>query len=216
MKIALIYTGLPKTNSQILDTHIKYLINIYSDIDIYIHTYNNDNDSLVLIKKTLNPIAIYTDTISTIENKVKDIAQRIPQIGQDVRPINVLSMYYKWMKSLDFINNKNYNIIIRNRLDIMFTQPINLIENNSINIPCGGDHWGGLMDLFAYGNKHNMIQYKQIYLYLYQYLFVDKIIFHPETLLRHHVKTHNLHTKRFDCPIVLRDQVFTNTAPCYK
>lgn len=215
MKIALIYTGLAKTNNKILNNHIQYIINEYFNIDTYIHTYNTDKHTLELLENTLKPKYIYIDNIIEVEKKIQFYISYISKTTDTTKPTNVLSMFYKWQQSLKFLENKNYDIVIRNRLDLMFTKPLLLTINNCINIPSGGDHWGGLMDLFAYSNQENMKYYKNLYLYIEKYLLHDKALFHPETLLRHHITKNNISINRFNYPIILRDQIFTNTAPTY-
>jgi len=214
MKIAIIYTGMSETNEDILANHKNYIIDQY-DVDIYVHTYDHDNKSLSLIKNILQPKLIVTDSIKDIEKTVSHKISNITTCMDNVRPVNALSMFYKWYSSLFCLNETNYDIVIRNRLDIKFTKPLQIFQNKFLNVPHGGDHLGGLMDLFCYGVTDVLKTYKQLYLNIDRYILSEKIPFHPETLLRHHIKQNSIEIRRFDFPIILRDEIFTNTAPTF-
>ena len=215
MKIAVIYTGLSKTNINILENHKKYIHNEYKNIDTYVNTYDDDLQSLELIKTILQPNDMVVDSMDKVKDIILPKIQNIPPVYDHVRPYNAMSMFYKWYQSLCFLENKKYDIVLRNRLDITFTKPLFFIQNNSLNVPLGGDHLGGLMDLLAYGSTDIMTIYKKLYLDIDKYIMSRSVVFHPETLLRHHVKNYSIHIERFYYPIILRNIIFTTTAPTY-
>jgi len=215
MKIAIIYTGLPITSLDILNNHKQYLYIASKNIDTYVHTYNTDIKNIELIKKELKPESIYIDDLEVVTNMIKEKVKGFKYDSSHVRPINMVSMFYKWYKSLIFINFKEYDIVIRNRLDISFVKPVDIFDNDCLNVPMGGDFCQGLMDLFAYGNAHCMTTYKNLFNSVEDYILKDNVYFHPETLLKHHVQKNNLKLNRFECPIVLRNQILTNSAPTH-
>lgn len=211
MKIAILYSGLTNTNQYILNTHQKYVLDLYSNVDIYISTYTLDSASMDLVSKTLSPVVLHEDTIDDIESVVATKLIKLICKIDNIRPINALCMYYKWQQLINMVKHK-YDIIIRSRLDIGYVQPLHIISNNSLNVPMGGDHLGGLMDLFAYGNYDIMKTYHTLYSFIDNYSMLE---FHPETWLRHHIKSNNIGISRFKFPILLRNQVFTDTAPTF-
>jgi hypothetical protein len=119
-------------------------------------------------------------------------------------------MTYKIYRSFSLIPDNTYDIIIKNRLDIKFNEKLIVDENSNFNVPMGGDHWHGLMDLFSYGSYNIMQKYSNLFLYLPIYVFEKHQIFHPEILLRHHCNMTNLKIRRFKYDLFLRDQLFNN------
>lgn len=213
MKIAIVYNGLANTNISILNTHKKYILDLYPYADVYINTYTSMSENTVqLLKDNLNPLIIHQDSIEDIESTVGDELSDKMAGEHNKKPINTLCMYYKWHQSMTLLKNR-YDIIIRNRLDISFMRPLHIVNNNKLNVPHGGDHWGGLMDLFAYANHDIMLTYHSLYNSIDGY--ISKMLLHPETLLRHHIMTHHIDISRFNFPIILRHEIFTDTAPTY-
>jgi hypothetical protein len=133
---------------------------------------------------------------------------------EEIKSYNYLYDSIIYMNKIQLIKEKNYDIVIRNRTDIKFDRPLFLEDNLHINIPSGGDHRGGLLDLFAYGNKSIMEKYCSLFDNIENYINDKNILFHPESLLRHHCTKHNLKINRFIFDIYLRNINFTRTAPC--
>lgn len=126
---------------------------------------------------------------------------------------NTMSMFYNWMKNFQLIENFQkkqnmlFDIIINYRSDILSSEFINFdkIENinfNTIYIPQGND-WGGVNDQMAFGNFDSMKKYCEIYKNIQKYNDNDNVIFHPETLLKHHLKCSNVNIIRFYFKYVL-------------
>lgn len=119
---------------------------------------------------------------------------------------NVLSVLYMWKhvkESFSLIGDE-YDFYIKCRYDIKFNSPLNIqnINQNVINIPIRGDWRNGLMDMFSIGNFSNMKYYCDMFDYIDEYYEKYNICFHPETLLKFHLR--NNIVNRFDYPIVFR------------
>lgn len=213
MKVAILYSGLPKFDQSIYHNHKKYILDIYKP-DIYISTYDADKTILNSIETNYQPKTMHIENYNEVEKLLQIFIPLIANFASETKPFNVLSMHYKMHKSFSFLDN-NYDVIIRNRFDNVFDQPLELIVNDKLNIPKGGDHRGGLMDLFAYGNSSNMFIYNSLILFLGTYLIKYGALFHPEILLRMHCQYNNIDINRFDFNIYLRNILFTQSAPTY-
>ena len=124
-------------------------------------------------------------------------------------------MFYKINRSFLLLRD-SYDIVIRHRLDVSVDSPLDVTKNNGVNVPCGGDHHGGLLDLFAFGSYTSMRSYCDLFNKIPYYIEEMNQNFHPESLLRFHCNYHNLPIYRFDYNLYLREQLFTQTAPCIK
>jgi len=116
--------------------------------------------------------------------------------------IHVLSMFYsigmahqcmmEWMEK----TNTNYDLIIRCRTDAKFwkTPDLDGLESDNILIP-ENDCYGGLNDQFAITNNWKIMHAYATCLDNIQTLFDAGTNFHPETILRDHLKSHNIPVK---------------------
>jgi len=214
MKIAIMYSGLLSFDLDKLLSHKKHIIDLY-DTDIYLSTYfYQDNDLKILdqLHKFFNFCAVNIESFSTLEPLFVEQSKAAKYIYHETKPINVLSMFYKIYQSYNTIlKTKKYDIIIRHRLDTRLDQDLILDTNDQVNIPCNGDHHGGILDLFAYGNKNIMQQYCYLYQYIVDYLN-HGVPLHPETLLRFHCEVNKIPINRFKLNLYLRNELFTQTA----
>lgn len=219
MKIAVMYSGLLDRNFfGYYQNHIKHIYNYY-DTDIFISTYLDVNDAQNTLENLTKKIDIKNISIKSYQETYPHLHQIktrfISEYRKDCRPINALSMFYNIKCGFDIINDpNNYDIIIRNRFDILYNQKLDIEKNELLNVPAGGDYHGGLMDLFAYGNPFIMKQYCGLYDNIENY--AQKVIFHPESILRHHCNSVGIPIKRFRYDIFLRGLNFTRSAPCYE
>lgn len=202
MKIAILYSGLPNTTEEIYSNHRKFLIDKY-DCDIFCSTWDcsDPEKTLGIIKPKEYEIEKWND----VKNVFQELLIYSEHKRKEVRPLNVFSMYYKLARTSKFIMDKNYDIVVRHRFDTIYKSNLVLSKNNSINIPKGQDH-GGLNDRWAYGLQKLMIQYNSLFQYIPIYTKIDKIVFHPETLLKHHLKKQNINIHRTNDLILLRGQ----------
>lgn len=217
MKIALLYSGIPIFNKEALASHKQYIWNIYN-VDLYLSTYLfKDSD-----KYNIDEICNFTkfknidiECFSDIKAEFEQVEKKIYQKNSETNVINALSMFYKIHRCFSLIR-ENYDIVIRNRLDVVVDSDLYLSNNDGINVPCGGDHHGGLLDLFAFGSYTSMGSYCDLFNKIPYYIEQMNQNFHPESLLRFHCNYHNLPIYRFDYNLYLRKQLFTQTAPCIK
>lgn len=125
---------------------------------------------------------------------------------------NVYSMYYNNKKNYELIKNYEkmhnikFDVILRYRTEIWSNDVIDIIENlkkNTVYIPNKYDWCGGLNDQVAYGDSESMEKYCECVDNIVN-LCNQGVIYHPETLLLHHVKSKNLSIERINFEYRLR------------
>jgi hypothetical protein len=104
---------------------------------------------------------------------------------------------YKFETEKGFI----FNMVIRIRPDIVFGNKLDCssLDLSKFNIP-NHDNWGGYNDRICISNSSNMDFYMIDFMYMLDsYFDVNKIVFHPETLLKHHIDNakHKVHRPNF-------------------
>lgn len=188
-KIAMIMSGDLRCFKECYEFTRKNIIEV-TNCDIYMHTYKCPEaiDAILLY----NPKAIIINEKSEKYNKkIKEICKihKDPVTHVD----NVMNMWKNIKLSFDLIEEE-YDLIIKSRYDLIINEKINLnnIKSEFINIPIGYDFRDGLNDLFAIGNLSNMKYYCNMIKKIEKYNEKEKILFHPETLLKHHLKIKNV------------------------
>jgi hypothetical protein len=89
-----------------------------------------------------------------------------------------------------------YDIFIYCRPDVCLNSPINfdellpILEKFDILVPSNGHHRGGVNDQLAIGGQ-KMFTYLNLFSEIANYIG-EKILFHPETMLLHHLKVHDV------------------------
>jgi hypothetical protein len=133
----------------------------------------------------------------------------------------VFSMWSNLKKAFDLVGS-DYDCVIKGRYDIKFSAPLQLksLDMRCLNIPEGGDWRGGMFDMFAVSSYQNMKHYCSLIDFLNQYNRDERILFHPEIMLRHHIREYPV--VRFPFPVYLRkkyergvleDKIFTVLSP---
>jgi len=216
MKIAILYSGLPICNESILLSHKKYIWDLY-DTDLYLSTYSQSAFDQDIIDQLCNFTSFKTIHIENFDtvyaNCLSSIEQNIHIKKDETKTINTLSMFYKISSCFSLVPD-SYDILIRHRLDVTVDEPLTLYNNDGVNVPRGGDHHGGLLDLFAFGSYTSMSVYCRLFNHLHHYIHNLSCVFHPESLLRFHCNYHQLPIHRFNYNLYLRGQLFNTTAPC--
>jgi hypothetical protein len=97
-------------------------------------------------------------------------------------------------------------IYIYLRTDICLTRALNLndfvndiLMYDSLYIPSGGCWANGWNDQFAIGKYNAISNYLNMYDSIIRYYEKDRIMFHPETLLKHHLKSNHIQVKPLPC-----------------
>lgn len=126
---------------------------------------------------------------------------------------NIFYMYYKvWrcfdlMRNYESLNDIKYDCVIRMRFDLSFDDfPLfREVAPDTVYVPSGSDHRGGLNDLMALGDAASMERYCLLFPSLFNYAN-SGMGFHPESILRHHMNLSKLVVDRFDVKYKLRGE----------
>lgn len=211
MKIALLYSGISNFTQDIIDNHRTFIYNLY-DCDIYLSTWDlPDIDVVNQQIQLLQPIKYEIESFKEKEPFLNNMVSKIVYKTEGTRVLNVASMFYKIQQAFGLLETNQYDCVLRLRTDITFDSPLNIITDDKINIPSGGDHEGGFLDLFAYGSYNLMRSYCNLFDKLQTYIDNTAVIFHPESILRFYCIEQGLPINRFNYNIYLRGQWFNNT-----
>lgn len=200
MKIAVCFTGRVKTYEHSLpwfqaiidDTHTDIFCSINGECDDYHETFM----SLFKVKKSY-----YGKYILPYDEEIFYHNRR-----PESNIYNVHSMLYNKKKCLELVksyereHNIKYDIVVFFRADILAEESYPLIvpeNDNSIYIPAGFD-WGGVNDQIAHGTMAAMEKYVELYDRARVYCLQEGCIFHPETLLAHHIRRNEINLRRFN------------------
>jgi hypothetical protein len=113
---------------------------------------------------------------------------------------NVLNQWKKCQtvgrlkKIFEEIHNTTFDVVIRLRPDIILHEPLDVdtLDLNTYNIP-NHDNWFGYNDRICISSSQNMDYYMIDFLDKIDYYFThEKVIFHSETLLKHHLDKKNI------------------------
>lgn len=125
---------------------------------------------------------------------------------ESTKPKNMCSMFYHNKRAFELIekhatsNNIRYDLVVKFRPDIMndFLPFFDHVSENELYTP--KDHvfgWPGINDMIALGSFNTMKIYSSMYDHIDEYI-TKGILFHPETMLRHHIDSQGLISKTFE------------------
>lgn len=229
MRIALLLSGKFRGSYIEYNSLYKNLLSRYS-IDTFI-SYNYKNEEDIECDKSelislYNPKVINYEKNSDIVDKFVNDASYYKKAIEST-PYNIFNMWYGILQAnnlkskYETENGFKYDVVIKSRFDIEFLKEIQILGVNDLRIkkideeflknckknifiPIGGDHRGGINDLFAYGDSESMDYYCNNFNHLLSYIKEGELI-HPERLLRNHLsKSKNITLVRTEIPMRLR------------
>lgn len=231
MKTAILLSGQIRDAKDCFQTLEKHVISPYS-ADIFIDTWVPDSAVLDhrgnLIENNLTSddiLQLYKPKLACFEDfNTSPFFQKIKQLkienktaydgsfAWETKTENIFYMYYKvWrsfllMQHYEKLNNFQYDIVIRMRFDLFFESfPLITPVSNTVYIPSGFDHRGGINDLLCLGDQITMEKVCNLFTHLTDYANPNTGIgFHPESILRKHIDLCNLHVDRFQIAYKLR------------
>jgi hypothetical protein len=184
IKVALIMSGDLRSFKYCYSSVKKNIID-YTGCDVFMHAYTSEEitDAIKLYK----PKSLIINEKNNYNKKIKEVCRihRAPETNVD----NVFNMWKNIKNTFNLIEKK-YDFIIKSRYDIMVSDKLYLkyLHKECINIPFCEDWRNGISDLFAVGNFDNMKHYCGMISKIEKYTEKENILFHPETLLKHHLK----------------------------
>ena len=152
---------------------------LFGDADYYISCCPNTAKNIDATVEVYKPKGLCTDSIPFSSN--------------------VECMFFNRTRAFNMIKEPT-DIIVSTRFDVCIAEPIifpEVLEDNTVYIPQGEDHCGGINDRLAYGNYESMKKYCST---------VVEENNHPESALRIYIEKVGLHVVRFenDTSFILR------------
>jgi len=223
MRTALVITGQLKRLNEDAPSVIEHIIKPH-EADVFISIWSPDHLRLpdVTMKQPhdssidellgyYNPIVLEIEKPRDLPNVTHKLHGYGGGISTGSKPINCWSMFYRiWKgnelrKAYEQENGVTYDRVIRFRFEIGASQPCPIIEPepNTIHIPEGQDHLGGVCDTTAIGDGHSMDVYSSIYSMLSEYAS-KSMPTHQESVVRKHLELNGIAIKRFRWGTTLR------------
>ena len=199
MKVCVLMSGLPRVLINAINKFYGQL-NYYNAPEIHCFAYfwgvENDNITAPLRNIFSNKFQVWFQEVA-----VEDIYIREKAPETIIK--NVLSMFMSRMKLMEACKDLNvfddqlYDLYIYTRPDSCLNDNLNLsevlkeLDKFDLLLPKNG-HWrNGVNDQFAIGKSAAMKTYLDVYNNLKKYIDND-ILFHPETLLKFHLKSNGI------------------------
>lgn len=219
MKVAVCYSGLVRNFFDTIYSHKKYLLDLY-ECDVFFHfwdvvgkthvgfpkmisgeqTDTIDNEIKNKINLLLSPTVGEFESFKNKDEELNLITNRFSLSVEHFNPRHVVGMYYsinnvhKKLVMYQNINNIMYDVVIRIRSDILFTDEVRLDKPEENVLVTPQVHNYPINDQFGYGDIRTMNVYANLY---------DKICninpigfdLHPENALRNHLQENNIRIK---------------------
>lgn len=212
MKVALCLSGLSRCLELSYIFHKHYILDKFKNVDIYIHTWNINNDGHRLILENQLPIdpchtksveEYIKEDIKPVEYFIDDYKIFSDKYGTDSTP----AMYYSINQSNEMKirnevrNNFKYDLVIRSRMDSIFCKSISVDEisncNKTIYVACNRDrenlpqnHYNVYTDMFAFSNSELM----DIYSKSFDTWLSNKSL-KSESVVTNHLKSNNINVE---------------------
>jgi len=207
MKVCFLITGLLRNFTE---TFYPFLLELqdYMDFDMYVYTSNENLDTnYINFKQTAYKKEILENPrckLFIFDNAI------IPNIEYyREREKNIFNQWYKLYKCFQYIQEVQYDIVIRIRPDIKclispksFAELISNCKGNHIYIPEGNDRAEkkGINDQLAIGDYNSMSIYCNTYLYLQEKALQPLI---SETILQTYLQEKQVSIQRINLPYSL-------------
>jgi len=188
MKVAILISGMPRNYEQGFPSHLKYLIEPFDEVDIFIHTWVNpelvgtsffneggnkvtkdlESDYMNRIVELYNPKSITFEHI-TPNFPMSDAhhEKMFPNVRLYAHWSMFYGMYRAWKLMEDYHANDEmteYDLVFRLRFDWeIYSLPLGDVFPNTIYAPDDGPHKLSFNDQFAYGQHTAMKKYMTTY-----------------------------------------------------
>jgi hypothetical protein len=191
MKIAVLFSGRVYKFGAHYNNIMENVVQDH-DADFYLsHSPElNEETEVELFKELYKPVAVCNDPIPDFN------FEQYPLIDElYTKRRNVVSMFYNRKRVFELMKEygKLYDCIVSYRLDLFSYSKIDYSNlDQSIYIPEGQDHFGGINDQVAHGTYEPMSIYMNLFDSMKKYLDEKKTIFFPELLNKCHLFENNI------------------------
>lgn len=196
MNVALLMSGYLRTFKDNASNIKKFLIEPFDSVDVYVHITKNEDDDRYLNPQTLK------DAIDCVMSEISPLCVLIESnslYNSNKRENDTINLWSKFnrlneIKKKNEIDGKSYDIVIKTRPDVAFTNLSISTPPEKIVIPTSSKidsqklknvddkH---ICDVFAYGPSKLMDRYFDIYSSIFE--LIKKYGSTSETLLWHHL-----------------------------
>jgi hypothetical protein len=210
-RVALQYSGFPRSFDKDFDNHYKYLIKPLNP-DIYMHLWKVDKND----EKPEKMVGLYKPKGYTIEvreghhtDNVAALIKATNIIHPDTDAFAGVSMLYSRYRAnqLRIESQKQYDIVISLRTELSFERPIPdtlfTLAKNSIIIPYGYNH-AGINDLFCISDPEGADVFNSVYVHLQRLIFDNHVRFNQHTIMLDRLIESGIQIYRPKYPISLR------------
>jgi hypothetical protein len=225
MKVALLYSGMPRFIIEKHQNHLDYLFNNKINPDVYFSFWNlwgynpngwgydiNHNNSQLLtdndkqnIVDTLVPKNYEFTNFETTSLELEEIIQhKISQASSkkydwNGNPRSYVFQFYSLSRTIKLLKEE-YDIIVRIRSDLHFEHYVIDYKNDNLIHIYAGYCYPDMNDQFAYGSQSVMKTYFDVF---------DNItsidLMHPESILHEHLTMNSITIQKdIDCHYILQ------------
>lgn len=200
MRIAVCLSGGERLGSHAL-TQFARLLPKDAEVDCFIYFWEGGplNDEIEIAKAVHTKVESRFNTITPAVGRdfAMDLQLENVQVYPETNVENVVRMYRSIRRCNDLKVTREiqggfvYDYVIRMRSDVLISTDLELgkfmpLSREFIVFPENG-HWrGGLCDQFAFASSPLMDVYSSVHDHIVEHVR-GGCIFHPETLLRHHI-----------------------------
>lgn len=188
MKKCLCISGQIRSWNLVKNNWFDNFLNI-NDVDVFFHFWHNSDNSYYVTNRGNGVVDVYGDVLNEHllgrygDYDISDILNSFkPKSFQIEHPLdpsvsNTNSMFHSIQRCNNLKNNYErdhnfkYDLVIRSRFDLLFTEPVIIqeINNNTLYVKNRPGGCGGLNDWFAYGDSYVMDLYSNIINHLDNY-----------------------------------------------
>lgn len=196
MRVAVCISGFMRLCEETRESFLSRLVAPF-DADIFVSTWAPGGDEAAWLE---NIQAIYRPAVVEIEEWPKtleawgDLSPYEARKRSDVKVPNVLGMFYKIHRAnrlkrmAEAEKGFRYDAVVRMRTDVMLYETPELGKITPGYAYIGNSFgYGGLPDLFAYGDSATMDLYSDVFHRIPAYV-AEGCLVHPEMLLEWHVR----------------------------
>ena len=147
------------------------------DVDRFVSLYKPEDYVVSKIDYTATNLKEYDRKLTNIDNMIRHFVN-------------------KW-RVFTLVKGE-YDLVMSLRCDLVYSTPFSFdeIKPNTVYVPLGEDHYGGLNDQAAYGDKVSMFKYMNIVNNM-EILLHHGVILHPEIMTRANLVGQGVNIERF-------------------
>lgn len=214
MRTALVISGQVKRLQEDAPSVISNLIEPLN-ADVFMSIWKPTTNTVDDVLTVYNPKSYEVEEPIEFSNLPHKASTYNKGISTGTKMANVFGMYYKvWRgnevrRIYEIANGFTYDRVIRFRFEIGISQRIHDLVPvpNTIYIPNGQDHMGGICDTTAIGDSESMNVYASVFSKLRHYWTLNYPL-HPESVLRKHLELTNMKIERFSLKTTLRGRAW--------